>query len=254
MCIRDREWVKNYSVFRAFKKANEGRCWLEWPQWQRDWPKTRQGDLGKFAEEIAYHSFLQYQFLNQWKSVREYAHQKGVRIMGDVPFYVGVDSVDVWAGRENFLLDEDGRPTFIAGVPPDYFSATGQRWGNPCLLYTSALKGENGQKSWLEWPDEVRLREPQALRRAAERLAGPVRYWKGVQYLFHRQWTALKAYAKEKGVAIIGDIPIYVSPDSSDIWAGPELFQLTADRRMAAVAGCPPDAFAADEMCIRDRF
>ena len=107
-----------------------------------------------------------------------------------------------------------------------------------------ALKGENGQKSWLDWPDPVRLREPSALRRAAERLAGQVRYWKGVQYLFHRQWTALKAYANEKGVAIIGDIPIYVSPDSSDVWAGPQLFQLTADRRMSAVAGCPPDSFA----------
>ncbi|WP_283129209.1 4-alpha-glucanotransferase, partial [Allofournierella massiliensis] len=64
------DWVQNYSVFRAFKKANESRCWLEWPQWQRDWPQTRQGDLSEFAEEIAYHSFLQYQFLNQWKAVR----------------------------------------------------------------------------------------------------------------------------------------------------------------------------------------
>ena len=142
------DWVQNYSVFRAFKKANESRCWLEWPQWQRDWPQTRQGDLSEFAEEIAYHSFLQYQFLNQWKAVREYAHQKGVRIMGDVPFYVGVDSVDVWAGRENFLLDEDGRPTFIAGVPPDYFSATGQRWGNP--IYNWEKMQKDGFAFWVE--------------------------------------------------------------------------------------------------------
>ena len=125
------------------------------------------------------------------------------------------------------------------------FCAENASWLEDYALFM-ALKGENGQKSWLDWPDEVRLREPEALRRAADRLAGPIRYWKGVQYLFHRQWTALKAYANEKGVAIIGDIPIYVSPDSSDVWAGPELFQLTADRRMAAVAGCPPDAFAAD--------
>ena len=125
------------------------------------------------------------------------------------------------------------------------FCAENAFWLEDYALFM-ALKGENGQKSWFDWPDPVRLRQPEALRRAAERLAGPVRYWKGVQYLFHRQWTALKAYANEKGVSIIGDIPIYVSPDSSDIWAGPELFQLTADRRMAAVAGCPPDAFAAD--------
>lgn len=125
------------------------------------------------------------------------------------------------------------------------FCADNAFWLEDYALFM-ALKEENGQKSWLDWPDEVRLRQPAALERARRRLTGPVRYWKGVQYLFRRQWDQLKAYANEKGVAIIGDIPIYVSPDSSDIWAGPELFQLTADRRMAAVAGCPPDAFAAD--------
>lgn len=127
----DRDWVQAYAVFRAFKKANGGRCWLEWPDWQRAWPETRQGDLTPYREEIDYHLFLQYQFSLQWQAVRACARENGVRIMGDVPFYVGVDSVDVWAGKENFLLDKDGRPTFIAGVPPDYFSATGQRWGNP---------------------------------------------------------------------------------------------------------------------------
>ena len=144
----DQMWVKHYSVFRAFKRANQSRCWLEWPQWQRDWPQTRQGDLGEFEAEIAYHTFLQYQFLLQWKAVREYAHAKGVRIMGDVPFYVGIDSVDVWAGRENFLLDADGRPTFIAGVPPDYFSATGQRWGNP--IYNWDKMEKDGFAFWVE--------------------------------------------------------------------------------------------------------
>lgn len=144
----DQGWVKHYSVFRAFKRANQSRCWLEWPQWQRDWPRTRQGDLGEFEAEIAYHTFLQYQFLLQWKAVREYAHAKGVRIMGDVPFYVGIDSVDVWAGRENFLLDADGRPTFIAGVPPDYFSATGQRWGNP--IYNWDKMEKDGFAFWVE--------------------------------------------------------------------------------------------------------
>ncbi len=125
------DWVRDYAVFRAFKKANGGRCWLEWPDWQRNWPETHEGDLTPYREEIDYHLFLQYQFSLQWQAVRAFARENGVRIMGDVPFYVGVDSVDVWAGKDNFLLDRDGRPTFIAGVPPDYFSATGQRWGNP---------------------------------------------------------------------------------------------------------------------------
>ena len=125
------EWVQAYGVFRAFKKANSSRCWLEWPEWQRSWPETHQGDLSPYQEEIDYHLFLQYQFFCQWQAVRAIAREKGVRIMGDVPFYVGIDSVDVWAGKKNFLLDEAGRPTYIAGVPPDYFSAVGQRWGNP---------------------------------------------------------------------------------------------------------------------------
>ncbi len=109
-----------------------------------------------------------------------------------------------------------------------------------------ALKEENGQQSWYHWPDPVRLRQPEALAQARKRLAGPVSYWQKVQYLFHRQWTALLDYAHQKGVQIIGDIPIYVSPDSSDIWASPELFQTDEDRRLTRVAGCPPDAFAAD--------
>ena len=109
-----------------------------------------------------------------------------------------------------------------------------------------ALKEENNQQSWYHWPDEVRLRRPDALAKARQRLAGRVDYWQKIQYLFYRQWDELLAYAHQKGVQIIGDIPIYVSPDSSDIWAEPELFQTDEDRRLTRVAGCPPDAFAAD--------
>ena len=75
--------------------------------------------------------FLQYMFYIQWKALKTYANEKNIKIMGDIPFYVGIDSLDVWADRKSFLLDENGVPVFIAGVPPDYFSATGQRWGNP---------------------------------------------------------------------------------------------------------------------------
>ena len=102
-----------------------------------------------------------------------------------------------------------------------------------------ALKEENDQQSWYHWPDEVRLRRPDALAKARQRLAGRVDYWRKIQYLFYRQWDELLAYAHQKGVEIIGDIPIYVSPDSSDIWAAPELFQTDGDRRLTRVAGCP---------------
>lgn len=109
-----------------------------------------------------------------------------------------------------------------------------------------ALKAENGMRAFSLWPKDVRARRPAALAAARARLAGQVRFWQVVQYLFYEQWAALKAYANAKGVEFIGDIPIYVSPDSSDLWADPSLFQVDADGALTEVAGCPPDAFAAD--------
>ena len=109
-----------------------------------------------------------------------------------------------------------------------------------------ALKKEYGMVSFQEWPDALRLCEPAAMEDARRRLAAEVRFWEAVQYLFFTQWAALRGYAAKKGVAIIGDLPIYVSPDSSDLWAHSELFQLDADRRPTEVAGCPPDAFTGD--------
>ena len=108
-----------------------------------------------------------------------------------------------------------------------------------------AVKEENGQVGLSDWPEDIRMRQTSALRAAQKRLAPRVDYFKAVQYLFYTQWAALKDYANAHGVRIIGDIPIYVSPDSSDFWAHPELFQ-TDERRMPnRVAGCPPDAFSA---------
>lgn len=109
-----------------------------------------------------------------------------------------------------------------------------------------AIKGTQEQRALSLWPEALRRREPAALAKAAAELAEERRFWAFVQYEFYAQWAALKAYANSRGVEIIGDIPIYVSPDSSDLWASPELFQLTETGEMSAVAGCPPDAFAAD--------
>ena len=116
------EWVYEYGVFKAMKASNDGTCWNEWSREEKDWPKTRTPLPKEIEEEAAYQMFLQYIFYTQWMKVKDAANSCGIQIMGDVPFYVGVDSVDVWAGKDNFLLDEDGHPTFIAGVPPDYFS------------------------------------------------------------------------------------------------------------------------------------
>lgn len=124
-------WVYPYAVFMMFKRLNGMRGWLEWPEEQKNWPQTRQIDLTPFDEDIRYEMFLQYLFFTQWMGLKAYANAKGIEIIGDIPIYVGIDSLDVWMGRENFLLEPDGQPTYVAGVPPDYFSATGQRWGNP---------------------------------------------------------------------------------------------------------------------------
>ena len=140
------EWVRSYGVFRALKKENENRCWNEWREEHKNWKGEALSE--ETEKEASYHMFLQYVFFCQWKKIKEYANKNGICIMGDVPFYVGIDSVDVWAGKENFLLGADGRPTFIAGVPPDYFSAVGQRWGNP--VYDWEYLKKTGYDFWVK--------------------------------------------------------------------------------------------------------
>ena len=138
------KWVYPYAVFLTFKKANGMRSWLEWPAKQKEWPKTlgcaAGMDEASQDPDIAYEIFVQYTFYRQWTALKKYANSRGIEIMGDIPFYVGVDSLDVWMNREKFLLEADGRPAFIAGVPPDYFSETGQRWGNPIYNWEEIAK------------------------------------------------------------------------------------------------------------------
>ena len=143
-----KEWVKPYAVFITLKKANDMKCWNEWPKEQQNWILDNEFDLSEYEEDIEYAMFLQYMFYVQWNDLKAYANSKGILIMGDVPFYVGIDSLDVWQSREDFLLDTDGRPIFIAGVPPDYFSVTGQRWGNP--IYDWDHLKENDFEFWMK--------------------------------------------------------------------------------------------------------
>ena len=134
-------WVEDYGIFYAFKKHHGLKSWLEWEDSYRLWPQTKDKKLiKKHDKEIDYAIFLQYLFYTQWQSLKQYAHEKEVKILGDIPFYVGIDSLDVWTNQDDFLLDEEGHPTFIAGVPPDYFSPTGQRWGNPIYNWTKMKK------------------------------------------------------------------------------------------------------------------
>ena len=141
-------WVKEYAIFKTFKVANNLRPWNEWEKEQKDYPINQKLDLSKYEDEIAYQMFLQFVLHQQWHALKKYANSLGIQMVGDIPFYVGLDSADVWAHRENFLLDQDGRPTFIAGVPPDYFSATGQRWGNP--IYDWDFMKKDKFTFWIE--------------------------------------------------------------------------------------------------------
>lgn len=142
------KWVYEYGVYQALKAANGGVCWNEWKPEEKNWPENRTALPDGVEEEAKYQMVLQYFFYTQWMQVKAQANQCGIQIMGDVPFYVGVDSVDVWSGKANFLLDKDGHPRFIAGVPPDYFSVTGQRWGNP--IYDWDYMKETGYQFWVD--------------------------------------------------------------------------------------------------------
>ena len=134
-----------------------------------------------------------------------------------------------------------------AGNAPEYrtFTAENGWWLDDYALFT-ALKGHFGGAPWTQWPEEIRLRRDGAVARFREALSGEIDFQKWIQFHFFRQWEALRDYAHSRGIRIIGDIPIYVAMDSADAWGHPELFQLDADNRPTAVAGCPPDGFSAD--------
>ena len=141
-------WVKDYALFRA---AHDyfGCPWYEWEDEslrRHEWYAVEFWRR-KLEEEVNYHTCVQYWFFKQWNSLRRYANNMGVKIIGDIPIYVSLDSADVWSEREQFLLDEEGRPSKVAGVPPDYFSAEGQLWGNP--LYNWAHMKADGFGWWI---------------------------------------------------------------------------------------------------------
>lgn len=131
-CQHEKDWLDDYTLFMACKDHHEGRSWLEWEDEIRvPDAAAKNAWREKLAEDIHYYSFVQFIFQKQWMELRDYAHEKEVKIIGDIPIFVALDSADVWADKKQFQLDTKGYPTSVAGVPPDYFSATGQLWGNP---------------------------------------------------------------------------------------------------------------------------
>ena len=143
------KWLENYALYMVIKTSQDHRPWIEWDEPLRQ----RQQDvidriLHEHAEDIRYHFFVQYQFDIQWKSLRDYAREKGVQIIGDIPIYVSMDSADAWAYPEMYQLDENKVPREVSGCPPDSFAADGQLWGNP--LYDWDKMAETGFSWWIE--------------------------------------------------------------------------------------------------------
>ncbi len=147
-CSEQAYWLDDYSLFMSLKDANEGRCWLDWDEEVRSPSReTIRTCMREYAEEIRYYKFIQFIFHDQWEALRAYAHEADIRIIGDIPIFVALDSCDVWANKKYFQLDSKGFPTAVAGVPPDYFSATGQLWGNP--LYDWDAMEKSGYSWWV---------------------------------------------------------------------------------------------------------
>ncbi|MBV8517391.1 MAG: 4-alpha-glucanotransferase [Acidobacteria bacterium] len=143
-----RDWLDDYALFMTLKEFANGAAWWQWDAKlvRRD-AKALAAARARHADEIRFWTYVQFLFFRQWNVVRDAAHARGIRIMGDVPIYVAGDSADVWSRPELFQLDDRGRPTVVAGVPPDYFSATGQRWGNP--LYRWDVMREANFRWWI---------------------------------------------------------------------------------------------------------
>ncbi|MFP4007316.1 MAG: 4-alpha-glucanotransferase [Spirulinaceae cyanobacterium] len=149
-CQTHAYWLDDYSLFMAIKAAHNGASWYEWDEAiaKRE-PVALKEWRSRLTEDIFYYKYVQSEFFRQWSTLRSYANNKGIQIFGDLPIYVAHDSADVWAHRDIFVLNvKNNKPATMAGVPPDYFSATGQLWGNP--VYNWKQLEKNKFKWWIQ--------------------------------------------------------------------------------------------------------
>jgi 4-alpha-glucanotransferase len=141
--------LEDFALFQALNVHFNG---VEWSGWEKDYAQRKLKALAharqQLSSEIRFWKFTQWRFFRQWSKVKKYANERGISIVGDIPIFVAHHSADVWSHPELFYLDKNGRPTFVAGVPPDYFSETGQRWGNP--LYRWSRMEKDGYRWWID--------------------------------------------------------------------------------------------------------
>ncbi len=148
-CDENSDWLEDYAMYRAIKDKNGGQLWLNWEKGlkSRD-PQALAAFKAANEDAVLFRKFAQYSFFKQWTNLKNYTNKQGITIIGDIPIFVSLDSSDVWAHPEQFMLDGEGNPTVVAGVPPDYFCPTGQLWGNP--LYRWPLHKEQNFSWWMK--------------------------------------------------------------------------------------------------------
>ena len=148
-CIENSSWLEDFSLFIVIKNHVAGEMWAQWPEELKDRvPQSLEAIRKEYYEEIEKEKFWQHLFFQQWHRLKSYCREKSVQLFGDLAIYVNFDSADVWANPGLFKLDGDKRPVFISGVPPDYFSSTGQLWGNP--VYQWDVLKESGYQWWID--------------------------------------------------------------------------------------------------------
>ncbi|MFH1031396.1 MAG: 4-alpha-glucanotransferase [Chloroflexota bacterium] len=148
-CEENALWLEDYSLFMALKEAHHLTAWNTWEEDTRKRePKALNEWRMKLAGGIRFHQYQQFQFFKQWSELKKYCTERSIKLIGDIPIFVAMDSAEVWSHPEMFYLDEAGKPTVVAGVPPDYFSETGQLWGNP--IYRWDVMAKDGFKWWIE--------------------------------------------------------------------------------------------------------
>ena len=148
-CADNASWLDDYALFMSIKEANGGGAWNEWDESIRKREKLAMDKARQdLAESVQRQSFYQFLFFRQWNKLRAYAAAKEIKIIGDIPIFIAYDSAEAWSNAELFFLDDNSLPTVVAGVPPDYFSKTGQLWGNP--LYRWDVHKKTGYAWWLD--------------------------------------------------------------------------------------------------------
>jgi len=188
-CEQQQDWLEDYAVFMALKEAHEGTVWNSWEkELVRRNPATLTTWKRKLAEQIDYQKYIQHLFFAQWMKIKAYANSKGIHVIGDIPIFVAFDSADAWSHPDLFFFDEKGHPFYVAGVPPDYFSETGQLWGNP--LYRWDVMKKRGYTWWIE-----RFKKTFELVDIArvDHFRGFAKYWRvpaGERTAIHGSWEA----------------------------------------------------------------